>query len=89
MPSYEVHYYKALGAMAAAQLAKDDIARRDALADAAEQWGRYLEPARSDHARFAERAALHQANVFRQLAELATKLRKNGAPRPEPGTPLL
>jgi tetratricopeptide (TPR) repeat protein len=37
-PSYEVHYYKALAAMAEARAAKDDGARRDALADAAEHW---------------------------------------------------
>jgi len=89
MPSYEVHYYKALGAMAAAQLAKDDLARRDALADALEQWTRYLVLAEVDRARFAPRAALHRASVARQLAEITAKLPKNTGPQPEPNAPLL
>jgi len=76
-PSYEVHYYKALGAMAAAQLATDDLARRDALADATEQWSLYLAPAEADHARFAPRAALHRASAARQFAEVSEKLPKN------------
>jgi tetratricopeptide (TPR) repeat protein len=76
-PSYEIHYNKALGAMAAAQLATDDLARRDALAEATEQWSLYLAPAEADHARFAGRAALHRASAARQLAELAAKLPKN------------
>jgi hypothetical protein len=60
--------------MASAQLAKDDLGRRVALAEAYEQWQSYLLPAELDHARFAPRAALHQASVQRQLAEIATKL---------------
>ena len=89
MPSYEVHYYKALGAMAEAQLAKDDFARRDALAEALEQWTRYLEPAEPEHARFAPRAALHKTSVARQLAELAAKLPKNVGKSRDLTTPLL
>ncbi|HKO46968.1 MAG TPA: tetratricopeptide repeat protein [Polyangiaceae bacterium] len=89
MPSYELHYYKALGAMATAQQAKDDLARRDALADASEQWTRYLVPAEADHARFAPRAALHQASVARQLAEITAKLPKNGRQKPAQDVPLL
>jgi tetratricopeptide (TPR) repeat protein len=87
-PSYEIHYYKALGAMASAELAKDELARRDALAEATEQWTRYLVPAQVDHARFAPRAALHQARVQRQLLEISAKLPKNSQKR-EPGPPLL
>lgn len=76
-PHYEVYYYKALGAMAAAQLAKDDRARQEALSDAAEQWGQYLIPAERDHSNFAPRAALHQASVVRQLAAVSAKLPSN------------
>jgi tetratricopeptide (TPR) repeat protein len=76
-PSYEVHYYKALGAMAAAELAKDDLAKRDALAEATEQWSSYLLRAEVDGARYARRAALHRASVNRKLAELSAKLPKN------------
>ncbi|MEI9950969.1 MAG: hypothetical protein WDO74_18830 [Pseudomonadota bacterium] len=89
LPSYEVHYYKALGAMAAAQLAKDNLGRRDALADASEQWRRYLLHAELDHARFAPRAALHQASVARQLAEISAKLPKNAEQKPALEAPLL
>lgn len=73
-PSYEVHYYKALGAMAAAELAKDDRARRDALSDAAEHWSAYLLHAELDHTPWLRRASLHSASVARQLRELSKKL---------------
>jgi len=89
MPSYERHYYKALGAMANAQLAKDDAARRDALSEAIEQWSRYLAPAELDHAPFAPRAALHKASVLRQLAEITAKLPKNPEQKPPFAAPLL
>jgi tetratricopeptide (TPR) repeat protein len=89
-PSYEVYYYKALGAMAVAQLAKDDAARRDALADAAEGWTRYLLRAEADHAPWATRAALHKASIERQLLELAKKPPKNGVlPPPRAQAPTL
>ena len=78
-PSYELYYYKALGAMATAQLAKSDVARHDALVDAAEEWTRYLLRAEADHAPWAERAALHQASIERQLLELTKKMPKNVA----------
>jgi tetratricopeptide (TPR) repeat protein len=89
LPSYEVHYYKALAAMASAQLSKDEFGRRDALAEALDQWTRYLLPAEAEHARFAPRAALHKASVARQLAELSAKLPKNTEHAPLPRTPLL
>jgi len=88
-PSYEIHYYKALGAMAAAQLANDDRARGDALSEAAEQWTHYLEEAEPQRAPFAPRAALHRARVTRQLAELNAKISKNPGRKPDPGSPLL
>ena len=80
-PSYEVHYYQALGAMASAELGKDVVARRAALAEAAEHWSAYLSLAKPDHAPWAARAALHQANVARQVSALTAQL-----PRPEPRT---
>ncbi len=88
-PSYEVHYYRALGAMAAAQLANDDLARRDALIEATEQWTRYLLPAEADHARYAPRAALHRASIARQLLELAAKMPKKSDKKPSATAPLL
>ena len=88
-PSYEIHYYKALGALATAQLAKDDPARRDALADAAEHWTAYLLHAEPDHAPFAPRAARHLANVLRQLAAVSAKLPKKAPPAPDPDASLL
>jgi len=88
-PSYEIHYYKALGAMASAQLAKDEFSLRSALAEAAEQWTRYLAPAQADHARFAPRAALHLASVHRRLAESSAKLPKNAEQKRAAAPPLL
>jgi tetratricopeptide (TPR) repeat protein len=79
-PSYEIHYYKALGAMAAAELAKDDVGRRDALADAAEHWSSYLVRAEVEQARWAPRAQLHKRSVERRLAQVAAKLPKKTAP---------
>jgi tetratricopeptide (TPR) repeat protein len=87
-PQYEIHYYKALGAMAAAELSPDDLSRRDALSAASEHWTQYLVAAEADHSRYAPRAALHQATVARKLAELSAKLPKNSGRKQEPG-PLL
>ena len=89
MPSYELHYYKALAAMANAQLAKDDLGQRDALTEANEHWKSYLVHAELDHARFAPRAALHQASVQRRLAEISAKLPKNTRPAAPLEEPLL
>ena len=83
-PSYEIHYYKALGAMAAAREAKDDVARRDALADAAEHWAAYLVPAEADASPWAPRARLHQARIERELTALTAKLPKIKVPKPDP-----
>ena len=69
-PSYEIQYYKALGAMAAAENAKDDAARREALADAAEHWSAYLVHAESDRTPWVQAAKLHQASVARALSKL-------------------
>jgi tetratricopeptide (TPR) repeat protein len=76
-PSYEVHYYKALGAMAAALLAKDSAARRAALADADEHWSAYLVRAEVDHSPWLQQARLHKFSVERELAKLP-------APRAKP-----
>jgi tetratricopeptide (TPR) repeat protein len=83
-PSYEVDYYKALAAMADARAAKDDLARRDALAEAAEHWSAYLVPADSDGAPWAPRARLHQARIARELSALQAKLPKIAAPQADP-----
>jgi len=89
-PAYEIHYYKALGAMAAAEFADDELSRRDALASADEQWARYLAAAEPDRAPYAARAALHKASVARKLAELIAKMPKNSGRRHDPGLlPLL
>jgi len=87
-PPYEIHYYKALAAMAAVELANDELTRRDALSEANEQWTLYLVAAEPDAARYAPRAALHQASVARKLAEISAKLPKNSGRKSETG-PLL
>jgi tetratricopeptide (TPR) repeat protein len=69
-PSYEIHYYKALGAMATALLVKDDAARREAFADAVEHWTAYLVPAEVEHTPWAQPARLHKASVERELSKL-------------------
>jgi tetratricopeptide (TPR) repeat protein len=88
-PTYEIHYYKALGAMASAQQAKDDATRRDALADATEEWTAYRLLAEIDHAPWVQRAALHQASVERQLAEVNARLPKKSPPQGETTDPPL
>jgi tetratricopeptide (TPR) repeat protein len=88
-PSYEIHYYKALAAMAAARQAKDDLARRDALADAEEHWTAYVVPADADHAPWAARARLHQARIERELSALTAKLPKNMHIVPDAGDDVL
>jgi tetratricopeptide (TPR) repeat protein len=69
-PGYEVHYYKALRAMATAELAKDNTARRDALADAVEEWTAYLVRAEADRSPWVQPAKLHKARVERELSKL-------------------
>ena len=88
-PSYEIHYYKALGALAAAQLAKDDPARRDALDEAVEEWTAYRLLGEIDHAPWVQRAALHQASAERQLTEVNARLPKKSAPPSDPNDPPL
>jgi tetratricopeptide (TPR) repeat protein len=88
-PSYEIHYYRALAAMAAARQAKDDLSRRDALADAEEQWTAYVVPAEADHAPWAARARLHQARIERELSALNAKLPKIAPVAPEIGDDVL
>jgi tetratricopeptide (TPR) repeat protein len=88
-PSYEIHYYRALAAMASARQAKDDPSRRDALADAEEQWTAYLVPAEADHAPWAARARLHHARIERELFALTAKLPKYTRPAPDAGDDVL
>lgn len=79
-PSYEIHYYKALGAMAAARQATEDVARRAALAEAAEHWAAYLVPAEADLSPWAPRARLHRARIERELGALTAKMPKPSEP---------
>jgi tetratricopeptide (TPR) repeat protein len=69
-PSYEIHYYKALGATAAALLTKDVALHRAALADAVEQWTAYLVRAEADQTPWVQTARLHKASVERELSKL-------------------
>jgi len=69
-PSYEIHYYKALGAMATAESAKDEAARREALAEAVEHWSAYLARAEVDGTPWVQAAKLHRASTLRALEKL-------------------
>jgi tetratricopeptide (TPR) repeat protein len=88
-PPYEIHYYKALAAMAIARQAKDDLARHDALSDAQDEWTAYLGPAEMDHTPWAPRARLHQARIERELKAVTAKLPKSARPAPEAGDDVL
>ena len=87
-PSYEIHYYKALGAMAKSRLPSDNATRREALADAIEQWTAYLLRAEADHAPWVQPARLHKASVERELSKLAVPRQKpQETPDSEPSSP--
>jgi tetratricopeptide (TPR) repeat protein len=88
-PSYEVHYYKALGAMAAAALASGVVARQAALEEAAAHWAAYLRGAAPEPVPWAPRAALHQASVARELAKMSAHLAEKGTARQVPDSPPL
>jgi tetratricopeptide (TPR) repeat protein len=79
-PSYEIHYYKALAAMAGARQAKEAVTERAALAEAAEHWAAYLVPAEADQSPWAPRARLHRARVERELGALTAKMPRITAP---------
>ncbi len=87
-PSYEIHYYKALGAMALAASAKDDALRRAALADAAEHWSAYLVRAEIERTPWVQAAKLHQASVARALEKLGPAREKPPESTEESAPPL-
>ncbi|HEY2406640.1 MAG TPA: tetratricopeptide repeat protein [Polyangiaceae bacterium] len=72
-PPYELHYYKALAAMADAQSAHEPESRRDALANAIEHWEAYLVMAELDHTPWLQNARLREARARRDLAAVDAK----------------
>lgn len=69
-PEYEVHYYKALAHMAAAERARDDAEKRRAYDLAIERWSRYLEGAEPDGQRWVPNARAHRSRCERAAEKL-------------------
>lgn len=67
VPAYDLHYYKALSAMAAERRAKTPGHRAAFLREAIERWDRYLTQAVPDGHRWVQNAKLHRAACERRL----------------------
>ncbi|MBX3129440.1 MAG: tetratricopeptide repeat protein [Polyangiaceae bacterium] len=70
VPSYDIHYYKALAAMAAERSARSTVDKRAALEEAIEHWDAYLGPAVADEHQFLPRAKLHRRRLAERLSQL-------------------
>jgi tetratricopeptide (TPR) repeat protein len=69
-PEYEVHYYKALAHMAAAERTSDPGDRRREYDMAIERWNRYLDGAEPAKQRWVPNARAHRARCERAAAKL-------------------
>jgi tetratricopeptide (TPR) repeat protein len=79
VPDYDIHYYRALGAMAASRREEEPAAdRKQALTEAVARWTLYIEHAEPDGHRWVANAKAHKARCERDLAELE----RTGHPRP-------
>lgn len=79
VPAYDIHYYKALEAMAAARAAKKPELVAVHLLDAGEAWQKYLDHAVPDRHRWADNAKRHQAAVLARLKQLAPEIKRRAA----------
>jgi hypothetical protein len=79
VPDYDIHYYRALGAMAQARSASEPSERKLALSEAVAAWTEYIRRAEPDGVRWLENAKMHQARCERDLSQVERQLR---APRP-------
>jgi len=70
-PAYEIHYYRALSAMADSELTEDRAGRRVALESAASEWAKYLVAADPARDRWVKNAERHLSWCRRRLASSA------------------
>jgi hypothetical protein len=87
VPAYDVHYYKALGAMADARAAEHAHEKKLHLDVALFEWDRYLEQAEPDGHRWAGNAKRLRARCERDVEKLKQELVR--APRKPPRKPAL
>lgn len=73
VPSFDKHYYRALGAMAIARDAADEAARRAELERALDEWRAYLKEAEPANHTWVKNAELHVGSLEKQLAKLGAK----------------
>jgi len=81
VPSYDVHYYKALSAMSAARDAKKPQIEAHYLGLAASQWQEYLEGAAPDRHRWVPNARRHEKVVLARLKKIAPPFKRPAAGR--------
>lgn len=79
VPAYDIHYYKALAAMAAARRPKKPELIAAHLLDAGEEWQRYLDHAVPDKHRWLDHARRHQATTLARLKKLAPAIKRRAA----------
>jgi tetratricopeptide (TPR) repeat protein len=79
IPAYDIHYYKALAALAAARGPKKPEVVAAHLLDAGEEWQRYLEHAVPEKHRWIDHARRHQATTLARLEKLAPVIRRRAA----------
>lgn len=86
IPPYEVHYYRALAALAQARLEEQPEARRQGLEQAARHWSRYLEADAAapwaGHARARRRALARELRALERRLGRGARARQAGAPAP-------
>ena len=74
-PEYDVHYFRALGAMAEAQAADSRDAERDRYQAALESWEQYLPAAEASRDRFVSNAERHRKRCADALLRLSSRVR--------------
>jgi len=79
VPAYDIHYYKALAAMALARAATKPEAAAAHLLDAGEAWQKYLDVAVPERQRWVGNAKRHQSSVLGRLKKLAPGLKRRAA----------
>jgi hypothetical protein len=81
VPDYDIHYYRALGAMAEARAAAGPPEKKLALSEAVLAWTEYVRRAEPDGARWVDHAKMHRARCERELADVERLLRSRAPSR--------